>query len=420
MSSGESAHTAQLWGYLQPVFYQEGIECFSLPLPGSYGREALIRPYLDSCPCRKTTKAQKKPRCDNCKSVKSLATFVPRKLLHFSCDNNGNRLILEISGNNSMEIVHLHRKETTPANNDQLSDVPIEMYNEDEIALQYDDMGISGAAQSLVRFHVIKNESTVVGVASEAEETAKCADVNGEQAQAIIIDRDRPEMGTLKDEHVPDDSSHKIKDDKAADKTIDVEVKTQTPLDSTAKDQSSESEEETPTRTESAPLTMPINFLEATSNPYELSQNSKPDAEQHSQSQMNMDVMSSQTTPQKSNVTLKRKLQDDHNDESHCNTRTAITTDFDKESTDPISVQISSLTYNQIQQLHTESNVIQPSVRNAVLSLTLALTSNASAWDSVFLHACNEKEAKKEELAKTTEKWMPRLLQGTGIVMKDI
>ena len=73
----------------------------------------------------------------------------------------------------------------------------------------------------------------------------------------------------------------------------------------------------------------------------------------------------------------------------------------------------------------------QPSLRHTVLSLTLALTSNASLWNSDFLRECNAEgsnakgsNAKGGAKASGTEqiepqhpmqKWMPRLLQGTQI-----
>ena len=140
----------------------------------------------------------------------------------------------------------------------------LEIYNKDEIALHYDGMGISGIVHSLVRFHVIKIKTAVFNEASAAEETAKCADVDGDKLQTMIIDRDRTAMGTLKDER-----SHKTKYDKSENQIIDDEVKTPTALDSTTKGQSRESEEETPTQVESAPLTMPMHFPATTYNSYE-------------------------------------------------------------------------------------------------------------------------------------------------------
>jgi hypothetical protein len=155
---------------------------------------------------------------------------------------------------------------------------------------------------------------------------------------------------------------------------------------------------------------MPMHFLEATSDSF--------DNNQHSQSHTDNGIKSSQTTPQRGNTSSKRKHVNINNE--------ATITAFEKVSTierSQVSVPISSLTYERLRQLHEESsdiNIVQHrSVRNAVLSLTLALTSDASAWDSSFINACNEKESTKEELGSGKfSKWMPRLLQGTDIILR--
>jgi hypothetical protein len=157
--------TFPLWGYLQPLLHIETSDDYSLPLPGSYGREDLIRPHLDSCPCRKRSvdkdKSPKKTRCGNCNSVKSLAKFIPRKdMLHFSVCGSGNGLKLEILGNNSTEIVHLNCKS-------QPTDCSLVLHHHDEISLYWEELGIATTdsennnAKYLIRFRVIRGEQIV-------------------------------------------------------------------------------------------------------------------------------------------------------------------------------------------------------------------------------------------------------------------
>eukprot|EP00579_Thalassiosira_antarctica_P018049 CAMPEP_0201937726 /NCGR_PEP_ID=MMETSP0903-20130614/40065_1 /ASSEMBLY_ACC=CAM_ASM_000552 /TAXON_ID=420261 /ORGANISM="Thalassiosira antarctica, Strain CCMP982" /LENGTH=130 /DNA_ID=CAMNT_0048478791 /DNA_START=114 /DNA_END=506 /DNA_ORIENTATION=+ len=97
------------------------------------------------------------------------------------------------------------------------------------------------------------------------------------------------------------------------------------------------------------------------------------------------------------------------------------------------SAPISSLSYDQLVQLHKETkpttSTAQPSLRHTVLSLTLRLTSNASSWDSNFLKDCNaEANAKtgtnihdEQEISPqhAGQQWMPRFLQGTHIQLQE-
>ena len=116
------------------------------------------------------------------------------------------------------------------------------------------------------------------------------------------------------------------------------------------------------------------------------------------------DDIDTTTTPKKSNVTI---------------------------PSNQTSVPMTSLSHNQLVELHKEErkqtkhdSTDNPTVRQTVLSLTIALTSNASAYDSSFLRDCNAEDNAKgsnddEDTAREAgQKWMPRLLQGTQIKLQ--
>jgi len=110
------------------------------------------------------------------------------------------------------------------------------------------------------------------------------------------------------------------------------------------------------------------------------------------------------STPQKSNISSKRRYEDiastDQDTKVASKTpKKSNVTAIDKSS--PESTLLSSLTHNEMVKLHEQSapqtTDNKPSLRHTVLSLTLALTSNASAYDS---------------------SQMPRFLQGTKIKLQ--
>jgi hypothetical protein len=487
-----TAKQVPIWGHLQPLLPHPVNEIdkqtYELALPGSFGRESLIRPFLDTCPCRKRPynsdkDSPKKSRCNNCNSVRSLATFIPRKnLLHFSypLDDTSDGLVIEISGNNAMQIVHLHyNKESLQSNNVSCQDHKLTIVRDgDEIFLQYEGLGLASASSSanseagdaaglsLIRFRVAqattqhhtehevrKNTLESVDVtqnnakerqsSNEAEAPTRdpCTsekvdavknDVTVEKtlglsqndggnnaSSQINVDKTMNQVANGVAMSSLDPNTGKIDEcrqdkDKTFDQTTESKGKSQdSEMDKCEQCSGTEGES---VQEDSAPLTLPMNFVAANSRSfsYEYSQNSLPSDEQNSQNKSEYAPRSSQTTPQKSNLTAKRK---------HTNTRTSLANDLIEEETNEVSVPISSLTYNQLRQLHKESNEIhntqQSSVRTAVLSLTLALTSDASAWDAAFLKGCGERGSKNEDanVTRQTGKWMPRLLQGTNILV---
>jgi len=174
---------------------------------------------------------------------------------------------------------------------------------------------------------------------------------------------------------------------------------------------------------ESAPLTLPSQFLASYSKSFDSTEKSHP----HSPKILGDDVEQKYSgTPQKSNHSSKRTIEN-----IKATTQAKDTTKTPKKSNvtnagSESSFPMNSLSYDQLVQLHKDSvpstSVDQPSLRHTVLSLTLALTSNASSYDSNFLRDCNletdghNKTNERISQQHTRQHWVPRLLQGTQIL----
>ncbi|KAL9182507.1 hypothetical protein ACHAXT_013159 [Thalassiosira profunda] len=178
---------------------------------------------------------------------------------------------------------------------------------------------------------------------------------------------------------------------------------------------------------ESAPLTLPSQFLASYSKSFDSMEKtpSQPvkGSEQQRKASTNLD------TPQKSNQGRKRSHNEmDTEDEAKDTTTPKKSNVSGSTANSNSSVLISSLSYDQLVQIRKESapkdTDEHPSVRHSVLSLTLALTSNASSWDATFLRECNA-DGDRKDMAKpgngdaaqqnAGQRWMPRLLQGTQV-----
>jgi hypothetical protein len=162
--------------------------------------------------------------------------------------------------------------------------------------------------------------------------------------------------------------------------------------------------------TESAPLTLPSRFLASYSNSFSFESVENSPSIAHASSGADISECIGPTTPQK-HYNYMESIEAADNTPKKSN----ITIEDKKYK----SVSMSSLSYNQLVQLHKEAtppsiiNETSPSLRRTVLSLTLALTSNVSIYDSYFLNDCNAEA--EEMLPKQGRQWMPRLLQGTHI-----
>ena len=404
------------WGYLQPLLLHGETDGSSLLIPGSYGREALIRPHLDSCPCRKRSGREsnslKNTQCARCKSVRSLASFIPRNdLLQFSFADvkNSNRVLLEVSGNNSMQIVRLHHQGVPSSTSNQGSNVAI--HHGDEISLHWEGLGLAasvaggGTEQPLVKFRVVQIEKvpSTKNQTSWNREIEKCQKIKS-LGNNVQIDSDNL---------VPSDTGEPSVNMGHDESTSQIVMADRMDI-TTFRDRSEDYHEESPTQGESAPLTMPLHFNDISSRSCSYESKNTHEYDPVLGGQEDRDITSTQATPQKCNISVKRKFEDSHN-------HYKVKTDETSHEVSLTSLPISTLTYNELQQLQRESNDVsgkQPSsVRNAVLSLTLALTSNASAWDSTFLDACKNEDGKKEMRMERTGKWIPRLLQNTEVHM---
>lgn len=196
----------------------------------------------------------------------------------------------------------------------------------------------------------------------------------------------------------------------------------------------------------SAPLTLPYAFLASCSKSSSFDSPEKS----HSQSAQKRSLENvngyvagrDHSTPKKSNQSCKRTSDEMETTDvakegaaktpkkSNMTTADAAKTNVTAADAAKTSVPISSLSYDQLVLLQKESMPLssssarqqqQPSLRHTVLSLTLALTSNASLWNSDFLRECNAEGSAKASGTEQIEpqhpmqKWMPRLLQGTQI-----
>ena len=177
----------------------------------------------------------------------------------------------------------------------------------------------------------------------------------------------------------------------------------------------------------SAPLTLPYEFLASGGESKSYSFDSMDKSSPAKLASSKKDP----STPQKSNISGKRRYEDmistdqDTKVASKTPKKSNVTT---ADNSSKSSILLSSLTHNEIVKLHEQSapqtNDTKPSLRHTALSLTLALTSNASAYDSNFLRDCNVETTpnvdgqKSEERQDVKQKWMPRFLQGTKIKLQ--
>jgi len=227
---------------------------------------------------------------------------------------------------------------------------------------------------------------------------------------------------------------------------------------------------------ESAPLTLPSQFLAAKSFSFDStteqpSHRRRQQQQQHSKSSMENNTehdIRQHHKIQRENETIgSKRVRDDIIVEATIDQgkgaaktpKKSNVTNADAKTITSSSTPISSLSYDQLVRLQEDTNpssnnnstiTQQPSskpasssLRHAVLSLTLALTSNASSWDSNFIKGCNTLPAAVIEhpnhrtmtgvnklehydlgimppMARQAakERWMPRLLRGTRVILR--
>mmetsp|Transcript_15943 Transcript_15943/g.34508 ORF Transcript_15943/g.34508 Transcript_15943/m.34508 type:complete len:566 (-) Transcript_15943:22-1719(-) len=514
-----------------------------LELPGSFGREELLRPLSKVCPTcsrrhRGITKnnaasptkkrARTSPLCKFCQSIQSVAKFIPRT--DFWCFSNaeGKRLQLTISGRNVSQLVRICSSsgDIRKSNNQQKEDLQkVEVNDGDVVSLLWYNqqnskegmINASSTLEPLIKFRLARmndgnakldvvedfpDNQVVVSLLIEAEtdtnenndsrdmnnakiEVEKTVCNNGkightekERKEEVMDHNSGSQNGNKRNKHCDgiDDSSSSddehlwnaggflktgTKEEKVAlgnyfrnvrakygddrrdntkqqkasnsgslihDSDKPLAASGDDPCIGSIMDNSSKEDEES----ESAPLTLPSRFLASYSKSFSFDSMEKSPSQPRKNSGDNCTKYAEQNnrTPQKSTRTDKRTYGDM---ESTNQDKEATKTPKKSNVTIPdakTSAPISSLSYNQLVDLHEETtpanSPAKQSLRNTVLSLTLALTSNASSYDSIFLKDCNTEANTKsgtkanEQISPQHERqqWMPRLLQGTQIELQ--
>ncbi|KAL3764465.1 hypothetical protein ACHAW5_000129 [Stephanodiscus triporus] len=167
---------------------------------------------------------------------------------------------------------------------------------------------------------------------------------------------------------------------------------------------------------ESAPLTLPSQFLASYSKSFSFDSAEKSPSISHTTSRVNTAECVGQSTPQKSNLTRKRAYHDNIElTEAETTPKRSNITSADKQAFVPMS----SLSYDEMVELRNDatppnsSEKTSPSLRRTILSLTLALTSNISLYDPNFMNDCNADA--NGMLPTQGRQWIPRLLRGAHI-----
>jgi hypothetical protein len=167
---------------------------------------------------------------------------------------------------------------------------------------------------------------------------------------------------------------------------------------------------------ESAPLTLPSQFLASYSKSFSFDSAEKSPSIPYTSSRVNTAECVGQSTPQKSNLTRKRSYHDNiESTEAETTPKKSNITSADRHAFVPMS----SLSYDQLVELRNEATPpnsaekTSPSLRRTILSLTLALTYNISLYDPNFMNDCNADA--NVMLPTQGRQWIPRLLRGAHI-----
>lgn len=387
--------------------------------------------------------------CHFCLSIQSVAKFIPRKeFLNFMYDGGSTeqqhrQLVLTVLARNTAKLVRV--TSSTRPNNDNNDEVGEEKTDDgmrivvndgDVVSICWYQTGNSSTSskdlEPLIQFRVVKCVEAADSIltddgnaAVQEKHTEKTSILEGEsKTDSVFSTESRPNTNSVNDKKEADFVSMRNEEDRG-DKNNE--------NDSQESQESSEEEE-------SAPLSLPSKFLASTSKSYSFDSqllsaspskailHAATDTIAYSQKRKTPPQMGDETnssfttskTPKKSNV----------QEASHGGSDRAANTD---------TAALSSLSYDQLVQIRAQSTTT--SLRHNVLSLALALGSNASAYDSNFLkeiqdfrtpakvrqnHAGDEGSGKmrsdsmKSAPAKVeTRQWMPRLLQGTEIILNS-
>ena len=424
-----------------------------LSIPGSFGRAELLEPYAkkkcSNCQqIRKEVEEKNKHSaapviglCQFCRSIQSLAKFIPRQdFLKFSYhEQQHKQLVLTVSARNTAKLVRV--TSTRPnynynENSEKKTEdgvVRMVVNDGDVVSICWyqtsDGSTSSKELKPLIQFRVSKCLETSNSILTKDDDAVQKDPI---EAKASILDGDlKASSGCSNESHLNANTTNN-KDQ------IDL-IKMRNEGSKSYDCNENESQESSEEEEESAPLSLPSKFLASSSKSYSFdsqllsaspSKAALDDATESCSSsqkrktppQMGDATNSSFTTtktPKKSNVQAPNCGGSDR-------------------TTDKESIPLSSLSYDQLLQLRDQSTT---PLRQNVLSLALALSSNASAYDSNFMKeiqdfqtpakerknqvgyeessTVNSDSSKNSAGARTNPRqWMPRLLQGTEIILK--
>jgi len=461
-----SSSAAPLFGHLIPLGTEQNdnlslrttAKTQLLSLPGSFGRAELLEPFVKKkCPnCRHIKEEVEEMKrnqvaapaaaaiglCHFCLSVQSLAKFIARKeFLNFtyvggSTEQQHRQLVLTVSARNSAKLVRV--TSTRPNDNNEVREEKTEdgmfrmLVNDGDVVSicwyqTIDSSTSSKELKPLIQFCVFKCVKTEDSILTNDDDVVVQKKHN--IGKALILEGDlKAGSGCSNESHLNNNLVHN-KDEVGLVNTRSEEGRSDNYNENDSQ-QSSEEEEE------SAPLSLPSKFLALSSKSYsfdsQLLSASPPKASLHAATDTFAYSRKRKTPPQTGDATnssfttsktpKKSNVQATNRPGRVANNDTAA---------------LPSLSYDQLLQIRDQSTTT--SLRHNVLSLALALGSNASAYDSNFLkeiqdfrtpakarqnHAGDEgygkmnNDSKKTASAEgNTRQWMPRLLQGTEIIL---
>lgn len=432
-----------------------------MTLPGTFGRTELLQPYAKmKCPhCQRIKKENEKKKsaaaaielCRVCQSIQSMAKFLPRKdFLNFGYQNNDGdgkqrrELLMTVSGRNATDLVQISsmhqndRKVSTQRNQDGI--VTMVVNDGDIISICWYQRGGDITSfrdpKPLIQFRVMKCTEAVGATVvktniDELTVQKKIAtfDENVEADTTKITKRPQHDNNTNISNEVifrPSEHATYFRDNNKEG------IKS-------GQESSQEEEEE---EEESAPLSLPSKFLASSSKSFSF------DSQLHSTTSPPKSIFQS-TCDDNCTSSQKRKTPPQTGDATNSSFSTSKTpkkSNINRSNDEPTkeTVTLSSLSYDQLLQIRDQSS--KP-LRKHVLSLALALTSNASAYDSNFIQEIqdfqtpgkagrksndnnnnnhnqvaivgsgskSESNKDSESAGANTEKWIPRLLQGTQV-----
>lgn len=427
-----------------------------MTLPGTFGRTELLQPYAKmKCPhCRRIKKENEKRQsdaaaidlCRVCQSIQSMAKFLPRKdFLNFGYQNNDGdgkprrELLMTVSGRNAADLVQLSsmhqnvRKVSKQRNQD--GTVTMIVNDGDIISICWYQRGSDITSfkdpKPLIQFRVMKCVETVgaTGVKANIDELTM-------QKKIATVDEYSVEADTEITKRSQHDSNTNISNEvifRPSEHATNFRYNNKEGIKSGQ--ESGQEEEE-----ESAPLSLPSKFLASSSKSFSF------DSQIHSTTSPPKSIFQS-TSDDNCTSSQKRKTPPQTGDatsSSFSTSKTPKKSNINRSNDEPTkeTVALSSLSYDQLLQIRDQSS--KP-LRKHVLSLALALTSNASAYDSNFIREIqdfqtpgktgrksndnnnhnqvdivgsgskSESNKDSESAGANTEKWIPRLLQGTQV-----